>query len=352
MDENKNPQNEDNNKNTNNNSYPSTLSFSKDLIEDIGFTEKFIVFKSINELFTLVYINKDNSIISYDLNNFKKLSEIKTNFYYNITDLQYTFDIKNKRDLIMITSYNNEIQIWDINKLECLTKIEINNKDGCHILSCFVNYNNDIKIIISKRYGSKYPFMIYDIEGNKIKEVNNSYDYISNMYSYYNNKLNKNYIIVTNNYIESFDLNESKEYHEYENEIKKVMENKVNNIIIDDNEEIIKIIGLTKSNIQIWNFNTGDKLINIDFGLAEPSRINNISHWNSDLYLISIYDRKENNTIINLVNLKDGKIIKNLMKCENENLISINKMKHDSLGDVILVSTYNNKLKLLLPNKI
>lgn len=69
----------------------------------------------------------------------------------------------------MITAYINVIQIWDINKLECLSTIEINNEDGCHILSCFLNYDNNPNIIISKKYGSKYPFMIYDIEGNKFK---------------------------------------------------------------------------------------------------------------------------------------------------------------------------------------
>ena len=349
MFENKNSKKEDNdNKNIDNISYLSGLSFSKDIVEDINFTEKFIVFKSINDIFTLVYIDENNSIISYDLNNFKKLNEIKTEIQYNITDIKYNFDIKNKKDLIMITTYINEVQIWNINELECLTKIEINNEDGCHIYSCFCNYDNNLNIIICKKYGSKYPFMIYDLSGNKIKEINNSYEYISKMYSYYDDKLNNNYIIVTNNYINSFDLNASKEYHEYQNEIKN---NAIKNIIIDNKEEIIKIIALTSSNIQIWNFNTEEKLFNIDFGLEGLNRINNISLWNSNFCLISIFHGEENSTIIKLVDLKNGKIIKNLIKYENENLISIDKISHESFGDAVLVSTNNGKIKMLIPIK-
>ena len=205
-----------------------------------------------------------------------------------------------------------------------------------------------ITLILLKKYGSKYPFMIYDLSGNKIKEINNSYEYISKMYSYYDDKLNNNYIIVTNNYINSFDLNASKEYHEYQNEIKS---NAIKNIIIDNKEEIIKIIALTSSNIQIWNFNTEEKLFNIDFGLEGLNRINNISLWNSNFCLISIFHGEENSTIIKLVDLKNGKIIKNLIKYENENLISIDKISHESFGDAVLVSTNNGKIKMLIPIK-
>ena len=168
------------------------------------------------------------------------------------------------------------------------------------------------------------------------------------MYSYYDDKLNNNYIIVTNNYINSFDLNASKEYHEYQNEIKS---NAIKNIIIDNKEEIIKIIALTSSNIQIWNFNTEEKIFNIDFGLEGLNRINNILLWNSNFCLISIFHGEENSTIIKLVDLKNGKIIKDLMKYENENLISIDKISHESFGDAVLVSTNNGKIKMLLPIK-
>ena len=74
-------------------------------------------------------MDENDSLIFYDLVNFKKINQIN-NSVYRITDLRYHLDNKNKRDLIMVTGYENIIQIWDCNKLECLTKIEINNEMG------------------------------------------------------------------------------------------------------------------------------------------------------------------------------------------------------------------------------
>ena len=39
------------------------------------------------------------------------------------------------------------------------------------------------------------------------------------------------------------------------------------------------------------------------------------------------------------------------MKYENENLISIDKISHESFGDAVLVSTNNGKIKMLMPIK-
>ena len=110
------------------------------------------------------------------------------------------------------------------------------------------------------------------------------------MNSYYYNKLNSTYILVNMNNINSYYLNGKKEYYVYENQFKS---NFINNVIIDNNEETVKLIGQSNKNIQIWNFNTGEKIINLEFqeNLYDISFIN---AWNPPFYFISSYKRNEN----------------------------------------------------------
>ena len=64
-----------------NNINPTHLKFFENLVTDscahISQDNTFIVFKSINNILCLLYIYENNSIVSYDIINNKKLNEIK-----------------------------------------------------------------------------------------------------------------------------------------------------------------------------------------------------------------------------------------------------------------------------------
>lgn len=323
---------------------PSNFSFFKDIAENI-YSNDIIIFKSIYDNLTLIYIDENDSLIFYDLDTFKKINQIN-NTVYRITDIRYHLDRKNKRDLIMVTGYENIIQIWDYNKLECLTKIEINDENGCHILSCFIYFKNNLNIIVTKKYSDDSPFLIYDIEGNKIEEMKNSYKYINIMNSYYNNKLSATYAIVNIKNINSYFLDEKKEYFVYENQFES---NFIKDVIIDDSEETIKLIGQSKKNIQIWNFNTGEKIINLEFH-EDLGNIYSINAWNSPFYFISTFKNEEDSsTNLKIVDIRNGKIIQNL-DYKKGKLIFIRKINHHSMGDALIVRTKSDKIELLLPN--
>ena len=71
----------------------------------------FNVFKSIDNILYLIYTNKNNSIISYNLINNCKIIEIKNAHKQYITNFRYYLDKKNKRDLIIsISAYDNNIK--------------------------------------------------------------------------------------------------------------------------------------------------------------------------------------------------------------------------------------------------
>ena len=78
----------------------------------------FIIFKSINDLLYLIYINENNSIISYDLKNLKKMNEIKGSHSLRIYNIQYIFDKIKKLELIM-TITSNQIKVWNTINWQC-----------------------------------------------------------------------------------------------------------------------------------------------------------------------------------------------------------------------------------------
>lgn len=112
------------------------------IIKDSYFKEysgnSFISFNSINGLVYLIYANKKNNIITYDLINHQKVNEI-CNPHENkkITNFKYLFDKKNNRDLIMtVSSPSDNIKIWNIFDYICIFNIyseELNINDGCFL---------------------------------------------------------------------------------------------------------------------------------------------------------------------------------------------------------------------------
>ena len=67
------------------------------------FTNNIIIFKSINNIFYLIYSNYNKDIISYNLNTNQKLNVIHRAHQDFIYSFQHISDNKNKRDLLLST---------------------------------------------------------------------------------------------------------------------------------------------------------------------------------------------------------------------------------------------------------
>ena len=271
-----------------------------------SFTNSFCVFNSINDILYLIYSNKIRSIISYNLIENKKIIEIKDAHEDSITNFRYYLDKINKIDFILsISYYYNNLKIWKINNWECIYDYKDINKDGYLYTACFLNDNNNNYIITSNcnNIDLSEPIKIFDFNGNKMKEINDSNYKSFFIDSYYDYKSNKNYIISANeNSIKSYDYKENKLYHNYPNDIVDDNLILISLIIFDDNK-IIKLIESNnnnqndKSSIRIWNFHSGIllneiKLDDSSFGICL---------WNNQYLFVGC----ENNTI-KLIELKNG----------------------------------------------
>ena len=332
-------------------SNPKQIEYSKDLVIDSYayncIDNTYITFKLSNKIIYLIYSNKNNSIISYDITNNQKIKEIKNAHNNYIRNFRYYFDKINNENLILSISIDNDIKLWNLKNWENFLNLKNINNEGNIYSACFLNSNNNNYILTSNsnKNGICESIKVLDFKGNKIKEINDSNENTVFIDSYYDNKLYKTYIITGNEgYIKSYDYTENKLYHKYNDNNDNKEDH--DSIIINDKEKIIKIIeSCEDGNIRIWNFHSGDllnkiKIINcILYGICL---------WNNE-YLFAGCDDKN----IKLIDLKKGVIIKDLIG-HNWEVLTIKKIIYPKYVECLIsqnseiseIKIWINKLSL------
>ena len=351
----KNRENASDNKNKGNiinikNINPQDIRFFKNIISDskiFSFIENsFIVFESIHNLLCLIYTNQKNSIISYDLAKNIKINEIKNAHKKSISNYRYCLDKIKKRELIIsISLEDNNIKLWDFNNLECLFKFKEVNKEGIIYSACFLEEKNHIYIITSNNNNLSYlcePIKIFDINGNKMLEINNSKDRVYYIDSFYDYKTSKNYIITGNfGYIKSYDYYNNNLYHKYESKSDFVdfqIRYHCHIIVVDNNKNGLNLIDASyEGNIRLWEFHSG-KLLKIIKIKGGP--ILNICLWNED----NIFVSNKHKALI-LIDLERENIIKSLEKKKIE-ILSIKKIFIPQYGNCLIAQDSSNNINL------
>ena len=212
--------------------------------------------------------------------------------------------------------------------------------------ACFLNDNNNQIYILTSNCNDQpinyEPIKIYDLNGNKIKEINNSNENTYFIDTYYDNNLSKYYIITGNiGYIKSYDYNNNKLYHKYcDNDNSGSA-----SIIINDNNKNIKLIESSNfGDIRIWNFHSGK--------LLKKLKISNYSLlgiclWDNEHIFVGCGDRT-----IKLIDINNNLIIKNLISHDKE-VFTIKKFNHPKYGMCLISQGLKeNNIKLWINKKI
>ena len=156
--------------------------------------------------------------------------------------------------------------------------------------------------------------------------------------------------------LESYDFKSNKRYKLYEdlNDASHpktyLYYYKVFSIYNDDN--ITKLIGFRREGavfFQVWNFHSGEKLKKIVY--KNYFYINDACLWNNQYLLITYAEKGEDmagkeDNYIKLINLKNGEIIKDLIKFPKFYLFFVKKFIHPSYGKCLLTFGYDYIIKL------
>jgi hypothetical protein len=304
-----------------------------DSYANVTLDNTFAVFKSINDILYLIYSNKKKNIICIDLKNKNKISEIKSHHRETINNIRHFIDDINKRDLIIsLSNKDNNAKLWNLNNWECILNLENIYNNGNLFSACLLKDLNKYYIITSNLnfQGESHNMKIFDLNGQQIKEINNSNDKTYIIDSYYDKKTFKNYIIVcSQNYVKSYDFNKNELYHKYDDEDK----NGHQSITINEYDEIIKLIESSCGIIRIWNFHSGILLSRINIGDID---IRSICLWDKDHLFVGCYDKT-----IKYINLECKNIIQSLIG-HNNYVISVKKIDHPLYGKCIISQGWKN----------
>ena len=323
---------------------PKDLKMKSTLTNDsycyLNSDNSFTVFKSINDILSLIYSNKDKSIKCYDLNKNKIIKEIKNAHNEYITNFRHYLDKNSKADLILSLSYkDNNIKLWNVNNWQCLVDLQKINKNGNLISACLLIENKG-NCIISSNYnfsGSCEPIKIYNYKEIKLKEINNSKESTYFIDNYYDNILSKNFIITGNKgFIRSYDFEDNKLYIKYhdnnDNEAHPCF-------IIINNSKIIKLIESGfDGNIRIWEFHSGLLLNKIK---ASDKRLYGLCLWNFKYILVGCEDEK-----IRVFDIDNKIFIKTLLGHTRE-VLSLRKIIIPEYGNCLISQAYDiDQIKL------
>ena len=299
----------------------------------------FVVFKSVNNIIYLVYATYNKSIISYNLDSEKINIEIKNAHKNYITNFRHCFDSINKKDLIMsISDLDNHLKLWDANIWECILIFENINNQGFLNSACFLIDNFNIYIISSNwNFNNVENIKVFDIKGNKIKEINDSNYSTVYIKSFYDYKNCKNYIITGNDgFIKSYNYCENKLYHKYKT---KNAKNSYYYSTVKYFKNVLKLISSCFDGyIRIWEFHSAD-ILNIIY--TGKKGLIGMELWD-DKYLFCGNKDK----ILKIIDIEKGLILNNFYGL-NDSLCTIKKIKHPKYGDCLISQgLLNDQIKL------
>ena len=292
------------------------------------------VFKSFNDKIYVIYLfNPIKGFISYDLIDNKITTTIK-NVTSNFTSIRHFSDKKNKKDLILTTTMNNGIRLWNFDNWECILnfiqEVKMRYMSACYS-ACFLTDKN-INYIITSNFGYESDFIqVYNFEGKKIKEISSSNKETIYIENQYDTELNKNFIIANNQgHITSYDFEENKLYNKYkDNELDSDgLHWFYNDIIYYNDKKITKLISSKTYDfyIRIWDFHKGNLLNKINFNNCE---IFGICLWNKSNHDYLLACSKG----LNLIDLENKKIIG---KFSGSTGLIIEKISDPNFGEYII----------------
>ena len=309
------------------------IEYLEDLVKDSfaydPLVNSFCFIETFDHILMIIYTSRNNSIISYNINENKKIKEIENAHNKPITIFSHYFDNNiNKRDLIIsVSSFDNNIKLWNIQNWDCLFNKIVNNNPWIWS-ACFLNDNNQVFILTSNWWkANSEPIKVLDMHGNKIKEINNSDDGTFYIDSYYDNKLSKNYILATNlDCVKSYDYSNNKVYHKY-------CDNSKGHtcISINNNKENTVLIASSIDGLRIWNFHSGLFLNKIEI----KGELFDICLLNDNYCFVGSSDKT-----IKIIDLNNKKILKSL-SAHNMSVLTIKKINHPKYGECLISQGFN-----------
>ena len=326
---------------------PSNIKYILDIATNVyscSYDNTFLLFKSSQQIFHIIYSTLNISIISCNIsnpNNFQILTEVKKAHDDYIDNFRYSFDSINKRDLILsLSSGDNNIKIWNLKNWECIINLKNIYEIGSVLSACFlINEKFDYNYIVACNF-FMWNIKLIDISSKTEKNIEIENNISTNLFidTYYDKEQDKYYIITGNNWnVNSYDLKQKILYRTYET---SRATNHKTACVLKDNKNIEKIFfPCNEGYLLIFNFHTGEMINKIICGNDDDNLVG-FCFWNENYIFTG-----GKNKILKLVDINKGQLIKEFK--EHKRIIcSMKTIEHSSFGKILITHGLDNKIKL------
>lgn len=287
-----------------------------------GWDNAFIAFQALNEkIYIIYYIVATNIIECFDLIEKQLISTIKYAHTDCISNFRY-YTYNKKEYILSLSSRIHFIKVWDFQNWNCISKITVFKKPYLQS-ACFITDNLDNNVyIIASNTATNENILVYDFEGNIIKEIEESNDKSYIVDTYEDN--NKQYIIVGNNKnIKSFDYEKRILYHTY-TDTNLNYEHLGFKIIY--NQNILKLMAAGNKYFKIWDFHTGNLIANLKF----RADVYSLCLFNDNFAFIGCDEN-----IIRLVDIQNVKVIKEIVG-PTDRICNMKMIVHPLYGECMI----------------
>jgi len=299
----------------------------------IKLVDLFEVYTSYKDNIDYLALPNKNNLDIIDLNNNKKVIQLKGH-EYDIFFVKYYLNNKNNNEYLLTIEGGNTIFVWDVNDNYKII-IKNRNTDDHTLFSCLLvfpkNYNDNFLVVPPIDCFDQIGIKIISLKDGKMVRNITTY-YYPYLISWYNEKDNQNYIIqlngteiIINNLLKDSKYFESEDNAEYNS-----------GFIYNSNNIDYLCACMGNGFIQIWDLNN-KKMIK---SFNTNCNLFNIIHWNNKFIIGCEYkyiDLKNHEYSLNIIDIKNEQIISKI----KNNAICIKKCFHSKYGESLLISDDN-----------
>jgi WD40 repeat protein len=321
------------------NSNPSNLIYNKDICTTAHKTNSidsvFSAFKSLKGESLIIWGTPQCSIECYDLGLDKIVKTVQGAHSQTIFSCRHYLDRKGKRDLVITSSYDRCIKVWDIkNNWANIVNIPTAHT-GYYIYSvCVLCDEKDENYIISSA-PNEY-CKIWNFKGVYLRNfgVNNESTYFVD--AFYDYKECKYYILNANSTdVKSYDFKTGKLYKSYKGSPQTWH---MSALVYEINEVQTLIESDGNGYIRLWDFHTGLLIKSIYSG--NVINLRGICIWNEQFLFSTGSDYQ-----VKLFDLKNGKYVKGFAG-HTSTVCVVDKIECSKYGECLISHGLDGKLKL------